>query len=66
MIYLKIDTRSSKAKALLSFIKDEPFVKIIEPTEIPNEKTLLSIKEKKEGKTKSFNNINELMKELKS
>ena len=64
MVFLRVRENSKQAKAFLEFIKTMPFVEIIGKEMIPNELTLKSFNEYKEGKIRKAKNVSELLEKL--
>ena len=64
MVFLRVSENSKQAKAFLEFIKTMPFVEIVGKEMIPNELTLKSFDEYKEGKVRKAKNVRELLEKL--
>ena len=59
-----LDTRTTEAKKMLEFLKATSYAKVIEEN-IPNDETILAIKEVEAGKVKSYRSAKEMMSTLK-
>jgi len=64
MVFLRVSENSKQAKAFLEFIKTMPFIEIIGKEMIPNDLTLKSFNEFKEGKVGKAKNVSELLEKL--
>jgi len=65
MVYLKIDDKSPEAKAFLKLIKLMTFIEIMDKKEIPNEETILALKDAQDGKVNSYKSSKDFFTKIK-
>ena len=59
-----LDTRSTEAKKMLEFLKATRYAKVIEEM-IPNDETLLAIRDVENGKVNAYESVKEMISTLK-
>jgi len=64
MATVKLDTRSTEAKKMLEFLKATRYAKVIEEM-IPNDETLLAIRDVENGKVNAYESVKEMISTLK-
>ncbi len=59
-----LDTRSTEAKKMLEFLRATRYAKVVEE-KVPNDETLLAIKDVENGKVNAYGSVKEMMSTLK-